>query len=287
VLAQQHRRAADADHRHQVEQQADPGAAERRDGAVPQHHPGHRAAQGEEAELTPGRRGQLSQPRRRDRSGERQVGDGACHGRGRGGGKRPVGVAQRPEHDRVAAERERAGQDQPGARQRPEPGRAGHRGRAGQDGHASQGDRAAQPGPGGQPLGQERAADQHDPDRLAGQQQPGRGRRQPPQASGDRQRVTDHAQDSGSRQPGRLPPAQAPQRRHGPRQQHQGRDEHAQHEQGQRSQLAHGRAGRHRGQAPQHHGRETAGQHAGAWPGGMPAPAPGLPAARSHALSMM
>jgi hypothetical protein len=98
-------------------------------------------------------------------------------------------LAERAEHDRVGAERQPASQDQPGAGERPvaAPGQCAG---PGQHGHAAQGDGAAQPGPGAAALGEEQPPEDHDPDGLGGEQQPGRGGGQPLQPGGDRYRDT-------------------------------------------------------------------------------------------------
>ena len=56
-LPEKRHRAQHADHRLQVQQAADPGAATAHDRLIPQQHPGHRAAEGEEQESRPTRAG--------------------------------------------------------------------------------------------------------------------------------------------------------------------------------------------------------------------------------------
>jgi hypothetical protein len=138
------------------------------------------------------------------------------------------------------------------------------RGRPGDHRDPGQGDSGAEHDAKARPFGEKNQADDQGPDRFGGQQQAGRGRREPLQPDRHRQVVPDHAEQASGDQPRQVARVDPAQSRNGPRQQHPGRQQLAQGQQRQRAQLGYQRAGGDRGEPPEAHG-DQAGPDT-AWP---------------------
>ena len=256
ALAEQRHRPGHADQRFQVQQQAGPRARQAGDGQVPGQHAHHVAADGQERQLTPGGGREPAELIGGHRRGEGGVKRAARHG-GRGRRRhRAAGPAQRPEHQGVRGEEQGADRDQAHARELPAAAPGRQNAGAGQHRHPGQGNRRARPAPPAHPLAQEGRRQQQQPDRLAGQHQPGGGGPDPLQPDGDRQVIADHAQQPRDDQPRNVLPPGASQHRTAPGEQDDRGHSHPEHEQRQRRQLQDEGPGGHGRHAPDAHRRE-------------------------------